>query len=294
MRFPCTGRTRAIVGAWLDMPGGAPGHGVQPCHEGAPVLVHGSRRGVPRQRRHRLGAGRAPPERAFGRLVHVSSSEVYGTAREVTMAEDHPLLAETSYAAGKAAADLLLASYVRHVRARRNNRTAVQQLRPSRRTTQRSPRIVPLTIKRLAEGESPVIEGDGLQTRDFIFVQDTVDAILRLAVLDAAPGLILNVGSGRRLPYARSSTRCAGSRVYRRGRVRAGPCCGRSPTSGGRAAGRGSDRAGGDDRPQVGSGAHMRLAREPGRVGADVPSRGRAWSSTTSATISVGSSIPGS
>jgi UDP-glucose 4-epimerase len=42
-----------------------------------------------------------------------------------------------------------------------------------------------------------VIEGDGLQTRDFIYVQDTVGAILALATMDAARGQTLNVGSGR-------------------------------------------------------------------------------------------------
>src|SRR3546814_586847 len=49
---------------------------------------------------------------AYGRLIHVSTSEVYGTAARVPMNEDHPLLAETTYAAGKAAADLAIASYV--------------------------------------------------------------------------------------------------------------------------------------------------------------------------------------
>src|SRR3546814_10645353 len=46
---------------------------------------------------------------AYGRLIHVSTSEVYGTAARVPMNEDHPLLAETPYAAGKAAADLAIA-----------------------------------------------------------------------------------------------------------------------------------------------------------------------------------------
>ncbi|MDP1846709.1 MAG: GDP-mannose 4,6-dehydratase [Solirubrobacteraceae bacterium] len=130
------------------------------------------------------------------RLVHVSSSEVYGTAQQISMSEAHPLLAETSYAAGKAAADLLLMSYVNMYD------LDVVTVRPfnnygPRQNDDAFAAIVPLTIKRLLDGSPPVIEGDGLQTRDFIYVQDAVAAILRLATLDAALGQTLNVGSGR-------------------------------------------------------------------------------------------------
>jgi UDP-glucose 4-epimerase len=69
----------------------------------------------------------------FQRLIHLSSSEVYGTAQYVPMDEAHPLLAETTYAAGKAAADLAVSSYVRiaHVRRRRAHVASFQQLRTS-------------------------------------------------------------------------------------------------------------------------------------------------------------------
>jgi UDP-glucose 4-epimerase len=133
---------------------------------------------------------------ALPKLVHLSTSEVYGTARQITMGEDHPLLAETSYAAGKAAADLLLMSYVNMydldlVIVRPFNNYGPRQ------NDGAFAAIVPLTIRRLLEGEPPVIEGDGLQTRDFIYVQDTVAAILALATSPAVAGRTLNVGSGR-------------------------------------------------------------------------------------------------
>ena len=135
-------------------------------------------------------------QRAFPKLVHLSSSEVYGTAQQISMAEDHPLLAETSYAAGKAAADLLLMSYVNMYG------LDIVTVRPfnnygPRQNDGAFAAIVPLTIKRLLGGDAPIIEGDGLQTRDFIYVQDTVAAILALATTDAASGRTLNVGSGR-------------------------------------------------------------------------------------------------
>ena len=133
---------------------------------------------------------------ALPKLVHLSTSEVYGTAQQITMGEDHPLLAETSYAAGKAAADLLLMSYVNMYG------LDVVTVRPfnnygPRQNDGTFAAIVPLTIKRLLEGEAPVIEGDGLQTRDFIYVHDTVAAIVALATRDDVAGRTLNVGSGR-------------------------------------------------------------------------------------------------
>ena len=135
-------------------------------------------------------------QRALPKLVHLSSSEVYGTAQTISMAEDHPLLAETSYAAGKAAADLLLMSYVNMYE------LDVVTVRPfnnygPRQNDGAFAAVVPLTIKRLLDGAAPVIEGDGLQTRDFIYVEDTVAAILALATTNAASGRTLNVGSGR-------------------------------------------------------------------------------------------------
>jgi len=134
--------------------------------------------------------------KALAKLVHMSSSEVYGTAQQISMGEDHPLLAETSYAAGKAAGDLLLTSYVNMYD------LDVVTVRPfnnygPRQNDGAFAAIVPLTIKRLLEGEAPVIEGDGRQTRDFVYVHDTVAATLALATNDAARGRTLNVGSGR-------------------------------------------------------------------------------------------------
>jgi len=135
-------------------------------------------------------------QKAFAKLVHLSSSEVYGTAQQVTMSEDHPLLAETSYAAGKAAADLLLMSYVHMYD------VDVVTVRPfnnygPRQNDGAFAAIVPLTIKRLLQGDAPVIEGDGLQTRDFTYVEDTVTAILALSTTPEAAGRTLNVGSGK-------------------------------------------------------------------------------------------------
>lgn len=133
---------------------------------------------------------------AYGRLVHLSSSEVYGTARRVPMDEEHPLLAETSYAAGKAAADLLVASYVNMFGVQASTVRPFNNYGP-RQNDGALAAIVPLTIKRIRAGEKPTIQGDGLQTRDFVYVGDSVQAILALGLADAAVGQTINVGSGR-------------------------------------------------------------------------------------------------
>jgi len=132
----------------------------------------------------------------YERLIHFSSSEVYGSAVRIPMDEEHPLNAETSYAAGKAAADLLLKSYVNMFN------LPVLTIRPfnnygPRQNDAALAAIIPLTIKRLHQREPAVIAGDGLQTRDFIYVGDTVRSTFKLAAQAPYDGQVYNLGSGR-------------------------------------------------------------------------------------------------
>ena len=132
---------------------------------------------------------------AYGKLIHVSTSEVYGTAAYVPMDEQHPQLAETSYAAGKAAADSLLVSYVNMFD------LDITILRPfnnygPRQNDGALAAIIPLTIKRIRDGQPPIIQGDGLQTRDFIYVADTVRGFLEFGERRSNRGEIYNLASG--------------------------------------------------------------------------------------------------
>lgn len=133
---------------------------------------------------------------AYGRLLHVSTSEVYGSAISVPMNEDHPLMAETTYAAGKAAADLALIAY--------NNQydLNVTIVRPfnnygPRQNDGAMAAIIPITAKRIMTGQKPIIQGDGLQTRDFVYVADTVDGLMRFAIAENTRGQTCNLASGR-------------------------------------------------------------------------------------------------
>ena len=145
-----------------------------------------------------IGLAELLRESAYSRLIHYSSSEVYGSAKQLPMSEDHPLLAETSYAAGKAAGDLLLRSYVNMFD------LDIVTIRPFNnygpcQNDGAMAAVVPLTIKRLTNNEPPVLSGDGSQTRDFIYVGDTVINTLKVAESAETTGDTFNLGTGREI-----------------------------------------------------------------------------------------------
>lgn len=132
---------------------------------------------------------------SYKKLVHLSSSEVYGTAQYVPMDEKHPLLPETTYAAGKAGADLALFAYSNMFD------LDIITLRPfnnygPRQNSGNLAAIIPLTVKRIFDGDTPIVQGGGDQTRDFIYVKDTVEAILKMTFMQGTKGKVYNLGSG--------------------------------------------------------------------------------------------------
>lgn len=116
----------------------------------------------------------------FSTLCHFSTSEVYGSALYEPMDEFHPKNPTTTYAAGKAAADMAIEAYVKMF-----NLDAII-LRPFNnygpRQNYEGPLagVIPKTINNILRGDKPEIHGDGSQTRDFVFVSDTVDAVIKL------------------------------------------------------------------------------------------------------------------
>lgn len=134
----------------------------------------------------------------FKTLIHSSSSEVYGTALYAPMDEKHPLLPTTPYAAGKAAADLMVMSFYNVLG------LDVSIIRPfnnygPRQNQGNLAAIIPLTVKRISNGEKPIIEGDGEQTRDFIHVKDTVRGFILAYEREESRGKIINLGSGKEI-----------------------------------------------------------------------------------------------
>lgn len=125
------------------------------------------------------------------RLVHVSSSEVYGTPLTVPIAEGHPLQAQSPYAATKVAADQLALSY------RRSFGTPVVIARPFNTFGPRqSARAVIPTIVTQALARDRVELGATFPTRDFLFVEDTVAGIIRCGEVAGIEGEVVNLGTG--------------------------------------------------------------------------------------------------
>lgn len=135
-------------------------------------------------------------------LIAYSSSEVYGSARYIPMDENHPLLCHTAYAASKLASDALVYSYYQ---------TFGMDMAIVRPFNNYGPRqnegsyagVIPVTIKRIMNGEKPIIYGDGKQTRDFIFVGDTVAGTIKIYQNKKARGEIFNLASGQQIRIAK-------------------------------------------------------------------------------------------
>jgi NAD dependent epimerase/dehydratase len=126
-----------------------------------------------------------------GRLVHTSTSEVYGTARVVPITEDHPLQAQSPYAASKIAADKLMESF------HRSFGLPVTILRPFNTYGPRqSARAVIPTIIGQALAGSTLRLGSLDPRRDLTFVEDTVAGFVAAARADGAIGTTVQLGTG--------------------------------------------------------------------------------------------------
>ncbi len=117
---------------------------------------------------------------SFKTLVHFSTSEVYGTAMYEPMDELHPMNPTTTYAAGKVAADVALKSYVTMFDLDAFIVRPFNNYGPRQNYEGYLAGIIPITTYRILKGIAPEIHGTGLQSRDFIYVLDTVDAIIKL------------------------------------------------------------------------------------------------------------------
>jgi UDP-glucose 4-epimerase len=145
-------------------------------------------------------------EGRFETLVHFSSSEAYGSARTIPMAEDHPLEPLTPYAASKAASDHLVRTYV--------TTFGVDALvvRPfnnygPRQNDQQYAGVIPVMLRCAFERRVFALLGDGQQTRDYIYVTDTARAALDLYSCVQARGQVVNIGSGQEISVLDLKTR---------------------------------------------------------------------------------------
>lgn len=130
------------------------------------------------------------------RLIHISSSEAYGSARSVPMSEDHPHDALTPYAASKSAGDHIISSYVKTFAIDATVIRPFNNIGP-RQNPGSYAGIVPIVVRRVREGLPIEIYGDGEQTRDFSFVRETADFIMKIHDSPECRGQVLNVATGK-------------------------------------------------------------------------------------------------
>jgi NAD dependent epimerase/dehydratase len=138
-----------------------------------------------------LNVVQAARELGTERVVHTSTSEVYGTARFVPITEAHPPQGQSPYSASKIGADQMAQSFFASFG------TPVATIRPFNTygPRQSARAVIPTIITQIASGARTLKLGAMHPTRDFNYVQDTVRGFVAVAQCDAAVGQVLNVGS---------------------------------------------------------------------------------------------------
>ena len=128
------------------------------------------------------------------RVVLTSTSEVYGTARYVPINEEHPLQAQSPYAASKISADKLGEAF------HHSYGLPVSIARPFNTFGPRQSlrAVIPTIIAQALQG-GPIMLGETSPTRDFTFVKDTARGLARCAEVDEAIGEVINLGTGQEI-----------------------------------------------------------------------------------------------
>lgn len=139
-----------------------------------------------------LNVIQAARELAVSKVVHTSTSEVYGTARFVPITEEHPLQGQSPYSASKIGADQLALSFFRSFG------TPIAVIRPFNTygPRQSARAVIPTIITQILGGADKIKLGSLHPTRDFNYVKDTVAGFISVMNSDTAIGEVVNIGSG--------------------------------------------------------------------------------------------------
>jgi UDP-glucose 4-epimerase len=132
-----------------------------------------------------------------GRFIYVSSSEVYGAAPAGRFSEDTLPAPTTVYGAGKLAGELLALAYHRTYEMDTLVVRPFNNYGPRSHFEGDSGEVIPKFILRALAGHALLLHGDGTQTRDFMYVEDTAEWLCELAELDELHGGVFNIGYGR-------------------------------------------------------------------------------------------------
>jgi NAD dependent epimerase/dehydratase len=129
------------------------------------------------------------------KVIHTSTSEVYGTAQYVPIDEKHPLQAQSPYSASKAGADMIAESFYRSF----NVPVVIARPFNTYGPRQSARAVIPTILSQLLSGINKIKLGSLTPTRDFNFVLDTVEGFIELAKCEEAIGHVVNIGSGKEI-----------------------------------------------------------------------------------------------
>jgi dTDP-glucose 4,6-dehydratase len=138
-----------------------------------------------------LNVVQAARQLGVSKVVHTSTSEVYGTARFVPITEEHPLQGQSPYSASKIGADQIAQSF--HL----SFGIPIVTLRPFNTygPRQSARAVIPTIITQIASGQRKIKLGAVHPTRDFNYVADTVNGFVKALESDAGVGEVINLGS---------------------------------------------------------------------------------------------------
>lgn len=138
-----------------------------------------------------LNIVQAARELGLEKVVHTSTSEVYGTASYVPIDENHPLQGQSPYSASKIGADQMALSFYRSFD------TPVSIIRPFNTygSRQSARAVIPTIISQLANGKETIKLGAVSPTRDFNYVKDTVQGFISVMKSEKSIGEVINIGS---------------------------------------------------------------------------------------------------
>ncbi len=131
------------------------------------------------------------------RVVYASSSAVYGDQRTSAKRETDPVQPISPYGAAKAAGELYCQAFYRTYGLETVCLRYFNVFGPRQDPKSPYAAVIPLFVSAMLRNESPTVFGDGLQSRDFVYVENVVEANLLAAHCPQAAGQIFNVGSGR-------------------------------------------------------------------------------------------------
>ena len=139
-----------------------------------------------------LNIVQAARELEVEKVIHTSTSEVYGTSRFVSINEEHPLQGQSPYSASKIGADQIAMSFFTSFK------TPVAIIRPFNTygPRQSARAVIPTVITQIDSGQRKIKLGVLYPTRDFNFIKDIVRGFLAVAESDRAVGEVINIGSG--------------------------------------------------------------------------------------------------